>query len=144
MTLRFPDLTVDSLQAHPLVWASMKKTRLVRRPSASRLAARLGKGYGKKPSDALKDAHPVAKATYLWAILSEQLLDVLGPEVHHQWFRNVRAVVITDNTLLLETPNHFAAQWIHRHYQELVDVLLSVHDKHLSALFMSHKDRSGL
>lgn len=122
----------------------MKKNRIVRRPSASRLAARIGNGLGKRPAEALKDAHPVAKATYLWAILSEQLLDVLGPEVHFQWFRNVRAVVISDSTLLLETQNHFAAQWIHRHYQELVDVLLSVHDKNLSALFMSHSDRTGI
>ncbi len=78
----------------------------------------------------------------MWLTVSEQLLEVLGPEVHHQWFKNVRPVVLTDGTLVLETPTHLAAQWIHCHYQELVDVLLSVHDRQVSALFMSQRDRT--
>ncbi len=118
----------------------MKKPRSSKRPL--RIEARLGHGFDASVPLALKGANPVVKASYLWQVLSEQLLDVLGPEVHHQWFRPVRPVVIADGTLVLETPNHFAAQWIHRHYQELVDVLLSVHDRHLSALFLSARDRA--
>ncbi len=94
-----------------------------------------------RPIEALKNACPVVKASYLWAVVSEQLLEVLGPEVHHQWFKNIRPVVLTDGTLVLETATHLAAQWIHCHYQELVDVLLSVHDRNVSALFMSQRDR---
>ncbi|MBU6376706.1 MAG: hypothetical protein KGQ59_11960 [Bdellovibrionales bacterium] len=89
-------------------------------------------------------AHPVVKASYLWSILSEQLSDVLGPEIHHQWFKDVRPVVISDNVLLLEVPNHFAAQWIHSHYHELADVLLSVMDKKLSTFFISQSERYPL
>ena len=123
----------------------MKKNRVIKRPSPLRApAARLGRGMPKGSVDALKNAHPVVKASYLWSIVSAQLLDVLGPEVHHQWFSSVRPVVITDCTLVLETTNHFAAQWIHRTYQELVDVLLSVHDKEMSALFLSKSDRATI
>lgn len=121
----------------------MKKNRVLKRPSPFRPVARLGKGHSRCAGEALKNAHPVVKASYLWSILSPQLLDVLGPEVHHQWFASVRPVVITDGTLVMETCNHFAAQWIHHHYQELVDVLLSVHDGQLSALFLSRSDRAA-
>jgi len=122
----------------------MKKNRVIKRPSPLRAPARLGRGMPKTSQDALKNAHPVVKASYLWSIISNQLLDVLGPEVHHQWFSSVRPMVITDSTLVLEAPNHFAAQWIHRTYQELVDVLLSVHDQELSALFLSQSDRATI
>ena len=86
-------------------------------------------------------AHPVVKASYIWSILSEQLSDVLGPEVHHQWFKQVKPLVISHNVLLLEVPNHFSAQWIHTHYHELVDVLLSVMDKKLTSFFISQSER---
>jgi chromosomal replication initiation ATPase DnaA len=86
-------------------------------------------------------AHPVVKASYLWSILSDQLTDVLGPEIHHQWFKNVKPLVISDNVLILEVPNHFTAQWIHTHYHELVDILLSVMDKKLSSFFLSQSER---
>ncbi len=86
-------------------------------------------------------AHPVVKASYIWSILSEQLCDVLGPEVHHQWFKQVKPTVISHNVLILEVPNHFSAQWIHTHYHELVDVLLSVMDKKLTSFFVSQSER---
>jgi len=87
-------------------------------------------------------AHPVVKASYLWSILSEQLSDVLGPVVHHQWFKNVKPLVISDNVLILEVPNHFTAQWIHTHYHELIDILLSVMDSKLSTFFLSQSERT--
>lgn len=88
-------------------------------------------------------AHPVVKASYVWSILSEQLSDILGPEVHHQWFKQVKPLVISHNVLILEVPNHFSAQWIHTHYHELVDVLLSVMDKKLTSFFISQSERHG-
>jgi chromosomal replication initiation ATPase DnaA len=86
-------------------------------------------------------AHPVVKASYIWSVLSEQLSDVLGPEVHHQWFKQVKPLVISHNVLILEVPNHFSAQWIHTYYHELVDVLLSVMDKKLTSFFLSQTER---
>lgn len=86
-------------------------------------------------------AHPVVKASYIWSILSEQLCDILGPEIHHQWFKQVKPLVISHNVLILEVPNHFSAQWIHTHYHELVDVLLSVMDKRLTSFFLSQSER---
>jgi chromosomal replication initiation ATPase DnaA len=86
-------------------------------------------------------AHPVVKASYVWSILEEQICDILGPEVHHQWFKQVRPLVISHNVLILEVHNHFSAQWIHTHYHELVDVLLSVMDKKLSSFFVSQQER---
>lgn len=120
----------------------MKKNRVIKRQSPLRVEARLGRGFGKMSANTLKSAHPVVKASYLWGIISTQLLDVLGPEIYHQWFQTIRPVVITDGTLVLEASNHFAAQWIHRTYQELVDLLLSVHDPEISALFLSKSDRA--
>jgi hypothetical protein len=86
-------------------------------------------------------AHPVVKASYIWSILSEQLCDILGPEIHHQWFKSVRPLVISHNVLIIEVSNHFSAQWIHTHYQELVDLLLSVMDKKLTSFFISQSER---
>ncbi len=86
-------------------------------------------------------AHPVAKASYAWTIVSEQLSDILGPSVHHQWFKHVRPLVISHNVLILEVPNHFTAQWIHTHYHELIDLLLSVVDKRMSSFFVSQSER---
>lgn len=89
-------------------------------------------------------AHPVIRASYIWSIVSEQLGDILGPEVHHQWFKDVHPTVISHNVILLEVPNHFYAQWIHTHYHELVDLLLSVLDKRLSSFFISQSERDPL
>lgn len=86
-------------------------------------------------------AHPVVKASYVWSIIEEQLCDILGPEIHHRWFKEVKPLVISHNVLILEVPNHFSAQWIHTHYHELVDVLLSVMDKRLSSFFVSQTER---
>lgn len=86
-------------------------------------------------------AHPVVKASYVWSIVSDQLNDILGSHVHHQWFKNVRPLVISDQVLILEVPNHFSAQWIHTHYHELVDILLSAQNKKLSSFFISQTER---
>lgn len=115
----------------------MKKNRLLKHGLKSRWVQ---KRYHLKEKS-LNLAHPVVKASYLWSVLADQLCDVLGPEVHHQWFKQVKPLVISDNVLILEVPNHFSAQWIHTHYHELIDVLLSVMDKKLSTFFISQSER---
>ena len=87
-------------------------------------------------------AHPVVKASYIWSIISDQICDVLGPEIHYRWFKWAKPVVISHNVLIMEVPNHFTAQWIHTHYHELVDIFLSVLDRKLSSFFISQSERS--
>jgi len=117
----------------------MKKNRVIKRKSC--LKSRWTQRQVRLKEKSLNLAHPVVKASYVWSILSEQLFDVLGPEVHHQFFKQVKPLVISHNVLILEVPNHFSAQWIHTHYHELVDVLLSVMDKKLSSYFISQSER---
>ena len=117
----------------------MKKTRIIK-PRIT-LKRRWTERQARLKEKSLNLAHPVVKASYTWSILSEQLCDVLGPEVHHQWFKQVKPLVISHNVLILEVPNHFSAQWIHTHYHELVDVLLSVMDKKLTSFFVSQSER---
>ena len=117
----------------------MKKTRVITRKNS--LKSRWTQRQDRLKEKCLNVAHPVVKASYLWSILADQLCDVLGPEVHHQWFKQVKPLVISDNVLILEVPNHFSAQWIHTHYHELIDVLLSVMDKKLSTFFVSQSER---
>jgi hypothetical protein len=117
----------------------MKKSRVIKRKNS--LQARWSRGQVRLKEKSLVLAHPVVKASYIWSVVSDQLCDVLGPEVHHQWFKEAKPLVISHNVLLLEVPNHFSAQWIHTHYHELVDVLLSVMDKRLSSFFISQSER---
>ena len=117
----------------------MKKNRVLTRKN--NLKARWPQKRPGLKEKNLNLAHPVVKASYLWSILSDQLCDVLGPEIHHQWFRPAKPLIISDNVLILEVPNHFSAQWIHTHYHELVDVLLSAIDPQLSTFFVSQSER---
>lgn len=120
----------------------MKKNRVVKRKPS--LKARWVQKPLQFKDKNLNLAHPVVKASYMWSILSDQLCDVLGASVHHQWFKPVKATVISENVLILEVPNHFHAQWIHTHYQELVDLLLSAIDKRLSTFFISQSERNNV
>jgi chromosomal replication initiation ATPase DnaA len=117
----------------------MKKARIIKRKTS--LKSRWTERQTGLKGSTLPLAHPVVKASYLWSILNEQLFDVLGPETHHQFFKHVKPVVILNNVLILEVPNHFSAQWIHTYYHELVDLLLSVLDKKLSSYFVSQSER---
>lgn len=118
----------------------MKKNKVVKRKP--NLKARWTQRQARLKEKSLNLAHPVVKASYIWSILDEQLCDVLGPSVHHQWFKQVKPLVISHNVLILEVPNHFSVQWIHTHYIELVDVLLSVMDKKLTSYFVSQSERN--
>jgi chromosomal replication initiation ATPase DnaA len=119
----------------------MKKTRVLTRKS--NLKSRWTDRPTRLKEKNLTLAHPVAKASYIWSVLSEQLSDVLGPEIHHQWFKQVKPLVISHNVLILEVPNHFSAQWIHTHYHELIDALLSAMDQRLSTFFVSQSERNS-
>jgi len=81
--------------------------------------------------------NPVIKAKESWDIISEQLLYILGPEVHTQWFKPVTPLVFKNNILILQTETNFAAQWINTHYQQLVEALILTQDKKMSCFFIS-------
>lgn len=117
----------------------MKKNRIIR--SKNNLKSRWTEKHAALKEKSMNLAHPVVKASYTWSIISEQLCDILGPAIHHKWFKNVKPLVISHNVLILEVPNHFNAQWVHTHYHELVDLLLSVLDKRLSSFFVSQSER---
>lgn len=85
--------------------------------------------------------NPMVKASHVWAIASEQLEAIIGPEIFSQWFSDIRPIVIADKVLLLQARNAFAAHWLTNHYQQLVDLLLQAQDKNLSSFFISPKDR---
>jgi len=119
----------------------MKKTRVLK-PKTT-LKNRWNLRETKLKEKCINLAHPVVKASYTWSILSEQLCDVLGPEIHHQWFKSAKPLVISHNVLIIEVPNHFSAQWIHTHYHELVDVLISAIDQKLTTFFVSQSERNS-
>jgi chromosomal replication initiation ATPase DnaA len=81
--------------------------------------------------------NPVVKAHQSWEILNDQLQAILGPAVHHQWFKNVQPLVLKNNILLVQAETTFASQWINTHYQELVDSLLLIQDKSLTCFFIA-------
>lgn len=85
--------------------------------------------------------NPMVKASHVWAITSDQLEAIIGPEIFKQWFSDIRPIVVADKVLLLQARNTFAAHWLTTHYQKLVDLLLKAQDKELSCFFISPKDR---
>ena len=87
-------------------------------------------------------SNPVVRASHSWRIISEQLRDLLGREIHRQWFRSVTPVLISENILILSTPSKQACHWINNHYHDLVDLLISFQDKKLTTFFVSQEDLS--
>lgn len=83
--------------------------------------------------------NPMLKASYSWKILAEQLETILGPEIFAQWFREIKPLVFSNNVLILQTKNTFAAQWINEHYQDLVDALIKIQDKKICCFFIAPK-----
>ena len=83
--------------------------------------------------------NPVIKAQISWDLLSDQLADILGKEVHSQWFKNIQPLVLKNNILLLQTETNFSAQWINTHYQQLVDALIMIQDKKYTCFFIAPK-----
>ena len=83
--------------------------------------------------------HPVIKAQSTWSIVSDQLLDVLGPEVHSQWFKKAKPLILKNNILVIQVEGQFAARWISTHYQQLIDLLISLQNDKLSCFFVAKK-----
>lgn len=81
--------------------------------------------------------NPVVAANDVWSVLNEQLEIILDSEVHTQWFKPIKPIVLNNNILLLQTENQFAERWINTNYQELVELLLSAQDKKLSCFFIA-------
>ena len=88
--------------------------------------------------------NPMIKAQECWGLLSEQLFDILGPEVHTQWFKPINPLVLKNNILLLQTHSNFSAQWINTHYQGLVEALIKSQDKKLTCFFIAPKKKKKL
>lgn len=118
----------------------MKKARVIKRQKPKSLKVSWQRRSRPLQLNLTTPSNPMVKASYIWSIITDQLLDVFGEEIHRQWFLNARPIVIADQMLIMEVPNHFAAQWIHAHYQELIDVLIGVLDKNLSSYFLSRQD----
>ena len=85
-------------------------------------------------------SQPLLEAVYLWNKISAQLQEILGPEVHQQWFSRVIPIVISNDVLILQGHGKFATYWISAHYQDLVDTLIEFHDQNLSVFFLSPSD----
>jgi chromosomal replication initiation ATPase DnaA len=83
--------------------------------------------------------NPVVKAQITWDLLSDQLQAILGNEIHQQWFKKIRPIVLKNNILLLQTDTAFASQWINTHYQQLVDALITIQDRKYTCFFIAPK-----
>lgn len=103
----------------------------------------LQKNISAKLKEVLQDSfdNPVVKARNSWYVASEMLSLILGKEVHDQWFKPVRPLVMKNNILILQTHSNFAAQWINTHYQELVESLLITQDPNLSCFFIAPRNQ---
>ncbi len=89
---------------------------------------------------ALHESHPTVKAHYVWRLVSEQLVQMIGEAPFQQWFSSVQPLLLVDQILVLQTQNKFACQWINQHYRELVDALLSAQDAKYCCYFISLQD----
>jgi hypothetical protein len=85
---------------------------------------------------------PVVSATSLWQGLAKQLEVILGATLFQQIFMKVHPLVLSDQILLLKTKDKQQAQWLNLHYKEVIDALLSCHDKNLSCVFISSNKQS--
>jgi hypothetical protein len=88
--------------------------------------------------------NPVLKASCVWEKVSEQLKDIVGEQIHNQWFASVAPIVIVDKMLILECKNSFHARWLNSHYQSLVDLLISFQDKKISSFFVSQSEKKRI
>jgi hypothetical protein len=84
--------------------------------------------------------NPMVQASCVWAIVSDQLCDVLGNTIYNQWFANIKPLFISDNVIVLKTGKNFDVRWINSHYQNLIDVLLSFQSKNLTSFFVGPSD----
>ena len=83
-----------------------------------------------------KETNPLAQASCIWSIVSDQLEILLGQEVFDQWFKPITPLVISDDTIFLKTKNEFSSYWIELHYKNLVDTLLKCQEENIFASFL--------
>lgn len=116
------------------------KSNRTREAQINRLEMRIHGQAQKLFSEISLNENPVVKASHIWESTKDQLEIVLGKTIYKQWFSNTRALVISDNVLILKTENDFAAKWLTTYYQALVETLLGIHDKNLSCFFIGPSD----
>lgn len=113
----------------------------------SRIESAISKEFAKIVKKATskhnEQRNPMLWASLVWNRASEQLRDILGNEIHNQWFAKITPLVISDNVLILEAPKDFDARWINQHYQRLVDVLLGFQHSGLSSFFVAPSDATN-
>ena len=84
--------------------------------------------------------HPVLVASYRWKIVADQLKDLLGSEVHRQWFENITPMCLSGQVLILRARDRRGCTWITTNYQDLLDVLLGFQDQRLSRFLTTEED----
>lgn len=86
--------------------------------------------------------NPVVRAHNIWRIVSDQVEDILGKEIHEQWFKKVVPLVISDKCLILLASSEFSCAWINKNYKELIDLLIAFQDKSLTSFIINNSDIS--
>ena len=84
--------------------------------------------------------NPVVRAHNIWRIVSDQVEDILGKEIHEQWFKKIVPLVISDKCLILLASSEFSCAWINKNYKELIDLLIAFQDKTLSSFIINNSD----
>jgi chromosomal replication initiation ATPase DnaA len=84
----------------------------------------------------------MVRASNIWRIVSVQIQCLLGKEVHQQWFNGIIPIVLSNRNLILRAPNKQTCLWVTRHYHQLIDLLLSFQDEHLTCFILEPSDTS--
>jgi chromosomal replication initiator protein len=65
--------------------------------------------------------HPIElTAESLWEDVSARLRGALNDKTFHNWFGEVSAIGVDDDTFVLAVPNDFTREWIEGHFVELI------------------------
>ncbi|PTQ53399.1 MAG: Chromosomal replication initiator protein DnaA [Brockia lithotrophica] len=67
----------------------------------------------------------VSPAQELWDLVLGRLQSRLPKPSFDTWFRDTRALRLSENTLVVEAPNPFIKDWLEEHYQTALETLLS-------------------
>jgi chromosomal replication initiator protein len=69
----------------------------------------------------------VVSASDLWSRCLETIREETESQSYQTWFEPTRGVEVTDDTLKIEVPNRFFADWLEEHYTGLIRRALSEH-----------------
>jgi chromosomal replication initiator protein len=65
--------------------------------------------------------HPIElTAESLWEDVSARLRGALNDKTYRNWFSDVAAAGVDDDTVVLAVPNDFTREWIEGHFVELI------------------------